>query len=74
MCVCVCLDTCFYVWIHFVRVCRLEREWEEKMLKEREQMLCELEGAQQTAQAELDRQQQEFQHKIHTLSIEMVSV
>ncbi len=58
----------------YVCVRRLEREWEEKLLKEREQMLSELEGAQQTAQDEIDRQQQEFQDKIQTLSMEMVSM
>lgn len=42
------------------------------MLKEREQMLSELEGAQQTAQAEIDRQQQEFQDRLQTLSVQMV--
>lgn len=53
--------------------CRLEREWEEKILKERQQMLSELEGVQLTAQAEIDRQQAEYQQKIQTLSQEMVS-
>lgn len=42
------------------------------MLKEREQMLSELEGAQQTAQAEMDRQQQEFQNRLLALSVQMV--
>lgn len=53
--------------------CRLDREWQEKILKEREQMLSELEGVQQTAQAEIDRQQTEYQKRIQALNEEMVS-
>lgn len=52
---------------------RLEREWEEKILKERKQMLSELEGVQQTAQAERVRQKSDYQQRIQTLSEEIVS-
>lgn len=43
------------------------------MLKERQQMLSELEGVQITAQAEIDRQQAEYQQRLKELNLEMVS-
>lgn len=36
-------------------------------------MLNELEGVQLTAQVEIDRQQAEYQQRLQTLSVEMVS-
>lgn len=53
--------------------CRLEREWEEKILKEREQLLSELEDVRHSAQVEMDKQQVEYQQKLQELNKEMES-
>ena len=53
-------------------VSRLEKELEERRLKEREELLSELESMRRTAQDEMDRQQMEYQDKIQELSKIMV--
>lgn len=47
-------------------------ELEEKRLKERQELLSELEEIRQTAQVQISHQQTEYQHKLQDLASEMV--
>lgn len=55
-------------------LCRLERELEEKRLKERTELLSKLESLRQETQIEMDQQQTEYKQKLQDLSRKMVLI
>lgn len=64
--------TMFYLW----SCChgnRLEAELEEKRLREREEMMAELQAMKDAAQVEMDRQKTDYELRITQLARDMVS-
>ena len=52
---------------------RLEAELEEKRLREREEMMAELQAMKEAAQREMDRQRTDYEDRITQLASDMVS-
>ena len=53
---------------------RLEAELEERRLREREELMCELQAMKEAAQVEMDRQKTDYETRISQLSKDMVSL